>query len=316
MDLANKVTAVGPDGSVLWQQAPDPTLLTPLYAADDGSVTVTSTQVSTGQNLIRGVFDANADAWGYTQAYILNNVCQATSCNWGMMRNRTTKAVAALLAVALFVSLIFHVHFVRQGAGQTLLWNKDEAYLFVDVTSFGYRLTYAQYLLEIVKEYFRVVRPSDLRRSSVTIFHITPGNIQRYIADDLSLHPYVPIAGSIYANRQGTVMRWTGSDFEPVASDQQARFFDLIFKAPRELNDLDGWSEREGLSGFDAENKYSLEIGGQPMTLNVKTVRLADELSIELHQPDHPPRQIYYLDQRSHRVSSAEYFRLFGTKLR
>jgi hypothetical protein len=46
-----------------------------------------------------------------------------------------TQAMATLLVVAVILSLILHVYIVRQGAGQTLLWNKDEAYLFVDVTA-------------------------------------------------------------------------------------------------------------------------------------------------------------------------------------
>jgi hypothetical protein len=215
------------------------------------------------------------------------------------------------MAVAIITSLIFPVYVIRQSAGQTLLWNKDEAYLFVDTTTFGYQLMGAQYLIEVVKEILGLVRSPDHQRSSLIIFYIIPGNIRRYVAADLYLHPYVPIAGSIYANRQGTVMKWSGQEFAPVAADQQVRLFDLIFnKSPREFNDIDGWSKREGLSGFDAENKYDLEIGSRTITLVVKTTHVDDKLSIDLIEPGRAPQQVYYLDQRPHLVSSAEYSHL------
>jgi hypothetical protein len=169
----------------------------------------------------------------------------------------------------------------------------------------------AQYLIEVVKENLGMVRLSDHQRSSLIIFHIIPGNIRRYVADDLYLHPYLPIAGSIYANRQGTVVKWSGGEFAPVAADQQVRFFDLIInKSPREFSDVDGWSKREGLSGFDAENKYDLEVGGRTITLVVKTTHVNDKLSIDLIEPGRAPQQVYYLDQRPHGVSSAEYSHL------
>jgi hypothetical protein len=56
-----------------------------------------------------------------------------------------------LLEVGIVTSLIFPVYFIREGAGQTLLWNKGEAYLFVDTTTFGYQLMGAPYLIAVVK---------------------------------------------------------------------------------------------------------------------------------------------------------------------
>jgi hypothetical protein len=226
-------------------------------------------------------------------------------------RNKIRRPLLWLLAVGIVASLIFPVYIIRQGAGQTLLWNKDEAYLFIDTTTFGYQLMGAQYLIEVVKETLGLVRPSDHRRSSLIIFHIIPGNIRRYVANDLYLHPYLPIAGNIYANRQGTVMKWSGQEFTPVGPNEQVRLFELVFnKTPREFNDLDGWSKREGLSGFDAEDKYDLEVGGRTITLVVTTTHVADKLSIDLIEPGRASHQVYYLDQRPHWVSSAEYSHL------
>jgi hypothetical protein len=72
-------------------------------------------------------------------------------------------------------------------------------------------------------------------------------------------------------------MKWSGRDFAPVAADQQVRLFDLLInKTPPEFNDLDGWSEREGLSGFDAKNKYRIELGGRRITLVVTTKHVND----------------------------------------
>jgi hypothetical protein len=50
-------------------------------------------------------------------------------------RNKIRRPLLWLLTVGIVASLIFPVYVIRQGAGQTLLWNKDEAFLFVDTTT-------------------------------------------------------------------------------------------------------------------------------------------------------------------------------------
>ena len=57
-----------------------------------------------------------------------------------------------ILVVLVVASAFLHVSYVYDGGNGTLLWNGDTAYLFLDLGSLGYRMTYLQYLACLIHE--------------------------------------------------------------------------------------------------------------------------------------------------------------------
>lgn len=226
------------------------------------------------------------------------------------MRDRT---LALLLVVVLLTiaAVGLHTHFILEGCDQTLLWTADDAYLFVDTTTFGYDFTYLGYALERVEEYFGAPGPSTHRNTKVTVIHITPTTIKRTTIENLSLDLYTATALGIFANRQGTIVRWSGTTFEPAPADQQVAFRKLLFEAPREFEHREGWSKKVGLSGYDGENAYNLPLSGAPASLSVRAFHGQDRIEFNLARSNQPVQQIHVCKQGPRHVSTSEYDRNF-----
>ena len=216
-----------------------------------------------------------------------------------------------ILVVVLLGLSVFPVYRIRQRTTETLLWDDREAYLFVNLATVGYHPSYLGFLLDATKEFFGASTAPDNRASSVLIFHVTGRGVETHTEKNLSLDFYTPLEGNIYANRQGTPVKWSGEHFEPVNGSDRNQIFQAIFNAPKELNDVDGWSRRDGLSAADGDNRYSFTLAGKPMTLVVQVKGKAGTVSIEIESPGEAPQQIYFLDGRLRSVSGADYDRLF-----
>jgi hypothetical protein len=90
-----------------------------------------------------------------------------------------------------------HVYYIYEGGNGNLFWKGDSAYLFVDLGSFGYRMTYLQFIAQNLKDLFRVGRePSDERYSTV-VLKINSGNVHRYVFSDSHLAEYFVVNGSV-----------------------------------------------------------------------------------------------------------------------
>jgi hypothetical protein len=84
------------------------------------------------------------------------------------------------LAAALVALSFFQMHFVESSGDGDLLWNGNEAYLFVHGVRRSYRLSYLGYLGEMIKEPLGVVASPDSRSPFTLVVQITPSAVRSY----------------------------------------------------------------------------------------------------------------------------------------
>jgi hypothetical protein len=91
------------------------------------------------------------------------------------------KAVWILLLAGFLILLAINdIHFIRNDGGAYLLWNGNEADLFVHNYQRGFRISYLTYPLVVLKEYFGAPPLPDDEKLSAAVIHVTPFGIKRY----------------------------------------------------------------------------------------------------------------------------------------
>jgi hypothetical protein len=97
------------------------------------------------------------------------------------------RIIAALVVLALVVSVlaVLKVHYVRDELNGSLLWNAQEAYLFLGVVEYGYTFSYLGLIGEWFKELFPFgASPPNGKHYYLAVLRITPDNIARYDIDN------------------------------------------------------------------------------------------------------------------------------------
>src|SRR5262245_24991078 len=127
---------------------------------------------------------------------------------------RVVIIVVCAIAVLLysFHTDLFHVYILRDDNGGTMLWNSDEAYLFMKVVRRGYRMNYAEYAWDSLLEWFGAVsRPHD-QRVFLYVIHVTPSGYSRHLAlitNDTAGIPssFTPLGRTIFTFCSGTLCK-------------------------------------------------------------------------------------------------------------
>ena len=130
------------------------------------------------------------------------------------MKKRQTLALVAAVVVIAMVALVFgKIYSVQDDGGGTLLWNGNEAYLFMGVSRRGFQIGYLEYPWVLLKALLYGVREPDDQRTSVTVIHVTTAGVEHHVVEMLDeeqantpdLHK--PFQGGIYANCHGSLCR-------------------------------------------------------------------------------------------------------------
>lgn len=229
------------------------------------------------------------------------------------------KIVVCLLVLAVIVcgSAFLHVFYISDGGTGTLLWNGDTAYLFLDIGSFGYRLTYLQYMRQTVKELLGVGRePSDKRYSNI-VFTINHGNVLRYVLNDTRFSGYYVITGNILSGdlNTGILWKWNENHFERATAEDQRNLTQAGVSGMPGPNydDVDGWHERINIFSHKGDYQYAVNLNERTLSLRTRRERV-DDLSVDLVRPDGTNETIWHLDGHPRKVSKAEYERVFGRR--
>ena len=234
------------------------------------------------------------------------------------MGKRIVFAVVVCVIGAVAILASCQVYYAREDDSGTLLWNADEAYLFMSVARRGYHCSYLRYPLVISEEYFYAPpSPSD-QHVSLTVIRITPSSIDRKVVNfgqDAANVPifYTPFGESIYAHCPGALCRWTGTQFEPATLEEERKLGGDNFLAPVDFSDLKGWSRR-GIGSVTGDHQFSVELGKQ-LTLLVREGNVYrpayDSASVEILRPGSAPEDVWHVDARPRRVSKGDYKQLF-----
>jgi hypothetical protein len=228
------------------------------------------------------------------------------------------KAILCFLGLAVLVCAFtfLHVFYISDGGNGTLLWNGDTAYVFLDLGSLGYRLSYLQYIGQIAKEILGVGRePSDERYSNV-VFTINSGNVHRYVLNDMRLSGYYVINGRILSGdtNTGILWKWNVNYFERATAQYQrdlTKAGESRLTGP-EYDDIDGWHQRISIFSHNMEPyTYVMNLSGATLSLRTRQERL-DDLSVDLVRSDGSTETIWHVDGHPKKVSRTDYEEAFN----
>ena len=233
------------------------------------------------------------------------------------MRKRATTSVLIVIGVivlGLMAVLSLKVYYLRDDSGGQLLWNPNEAYLFVHVARRGLRLGLLEYPYVAFKEWVHEPAVPTDQRVFFTVIRVTESGIEHHVAkvaDDTAdiPHFFTPVGQTIYAYNQGTVCKWVGDHFESATQEEQQKFDGINHLAADVDANINGWSKR-GVGAVAGDSQYSIEIGKQ-LKIVVKLGNVyrsvTDSAAVDLERAGQPAQRLWHVDGRPRRVSRREY---------
>lgn len=235
-----------------------------------------------------------------------------------------SKKAKALIAIACLTAIVviavkfdfFHAYTLRDDNGGTIVWNSDEAYLFMRIVRRGYRISYAEYPMAVLMEWFGVVRhPSD-QRVFLYVIQVTPSGVSRHLAlttGDTAGIPssFTPMGQSVFTFCKGILCKWAGDHFEPATSAEQREVGGIEHLSSDSDTTVNGWSKM-GIGNVAGDFKFSIQIGDQ-LKLQIRQGNVykssADSAVVTLERSGQPPEELWHINGQPRRVTRGQYLK-------
>ena len=239
-----------------------------------------------------------------------------------MMAWKRIIVLLVVLAVTATILARLRMYYVKSGAIANLLWNSNEAYVFINDFRSGYSFSYLGYLSEVVREVFPFgASPPERQHFCMIVLHITPETTERHVVDNFHAgSPPFVVGQNIYAGNLSAETgptKWSGTYFEPMTSEeykavQDAQHGGGIPISPS-YDNFGGWSRRMvDVVSPESDAKITMEIAGKQLSLLAHSGAKDHEAYIDVTRPGQPPDRMWHLNERSQRVSKATYNQIFG----
>jgi hypothetical protein len=234
-----------------------------------------------------------------------------------MSKKRVIQAAALCLIALLILFFFWELHLVGDSAvNGVLLWNSEQAYLFVGWGRSGYHLTGFEYLLAYIPAFFRVPRTVDDNRFSTIVARITPTGVEKYVTErnqeDRGFLAYFPFGNTIYAYDGGAALwKWAGTHFEKLSPEEQQEVDvdEKVLSSKEDYTNVNGWSLRHSSTGWPPE--FEVQLQGKPVTFFPKSRHSGEESSIDIRLSDGSTQKMLHVKRSFHLVSKSEYDRIF-----
>jgi hypothetical protein len=221
-----------------------------------------------------------------------------------------------ILSVGIIAGLLTLAHFEEiylawDFADAQLVWNTNEADVFVQEVTKGYRHSYLSFPFETIRQMLHGVTPPDKKRFYSVLLVLTPTTVRRFEVADATLTWVNPVDGGLFAGSESGIQRWTGNHFVPASPRETEDFENAMHSSSHgpDYDDLNGWSARSSILGGGG-HKYTLQLAGKTLALEV-TGHSEHDLSIDVLCPGQAPKTVWHLNERPRWVSEAEYDELF-----
>ncbi len=235
--------------------------------------------------------------------------------------NRKTVIQLAAFLLFIYATCFLRLHLVRDGVeNSVLLWNSDEAYLFVNWSRAGYHFTCLEYLVGYIPAFFGANHTYDDTRTSIIVIRITPDGTNRYVVErpyvyddgdhgDRGFHAYFPVGQTIYAFDGSDPWKWAGTHFERVKPEEPVRVTASNQASQQDFQNLNGWSARREISSWQLQS--SIELDNKPIAFSMKRDHSGDDLSLKLQLPNAAPQPLLHVNKNLHLVRTTTYKSMF-----
>jgi len=219
--------------------------------------------------------------------------------------------VGVIVIVGLVLAATSTLYYLRDDNSGQMLWNANEAYLFMNVARRGVRVRVLDYPWMALKEWLRAPAfPSD-QRVFLTVIHVTPSGSERHLGQVVeqtadSPHFFTPVDQTIYAKCQLTVCKWTGDHFENATQEEQKTLD--IYHLSRDIDGtINGWSMR-GVGDVAGDFQFAAEIGkGVTVRVRQGNIYKSTTATVDLERVGEPTQQLWHVNGQPRRVSKREY---------
>lgn len=223
------------------------------------------------------------------------------------------RVVIIIVLVTIAVMLLVRLHVIKyERSDGELLWNDDEAYLFMREATSGYRPTVLELVIEPLREYFYAPALPSENTSSFTVTRITPSGVEdSETIPPLHLARVTPLRGGIYAECLQSVCKWSGKEFQVISKEDADKIGGESRLTREDFSNVNGWSRHEIRSSLPGQNMppYTFSAGLNHGTKLV--VSGYNPVSIDLVRSGRPSDRIWYHKQETRIVSMSEYQRRF-----
>ena len=232
------------------------------------------------------------------------------------MRDRRSLGGAGVLSLALLLVILsfFRIYYIGGDGTCDLLWNQNEAYLFVHGTRLGYTPSYLGYVGEMAREYFGVVPSPDERHPFTTVVRVSPLGLQRYEASEI-FYRVTPLEESLYVAHynDSELWKWVKTHFEKVSAEEQRKVGGTDRLSKVDFTAENGWSALYSVES-KVNEQFPIHVGRLPVAVQVKDGQVSISVSRIGQTPEEQKltEKIFYGRGQVERVSKAEYERVFG----
>jgi hypothetical protein len=226
-------------------------------------------------------------------------------------RKWITVVVMCIVAVAAVYAYPYRLYYLRDDNSGVMVWNADQAYLFMKVARRGYHMSYAEYPWGILSEWLGGVPLPNDQRVFLIVIHVTPSGVERHLALTQSEtagvpDSFTPMGQSVYTFCNGVLCKWAGDRFENATQQEQQEIGGIEHLIPDSTPTVNGWTKR-GVYG-----DFSVELGKQTTIKLKKTKSSLDTPIVELDQPGQSSQELWNVDGQPRRISWWKYKQSFG----
>jgi hypothetical protein len=237
------------------------------------------------------------------------------------MQKKIKTAVLISFFVLVVSAAFLNMYVVRDYGGATLISKDDEAILYVGTAHIGYRFSYLEYPLILIRQYFHAPPLPRAKSAFSTLIRITPSAIEQHTAntgDDpgRNIAYLTPFEEGFYAMCNGdSLCKWTANGFKPVTEEEKNKFGGIGHLVRGDINNktINGWSVRQ--LHQSSGNHFEVSVGGK-FSISAKNDAATDrdfpKLSIILVRPGQAPESLYSVDGRPRQISAREYRSIFS----
>jgi hypothetical protein len=220
--------------------------------------------------------------------------------------------LALLIIITVAVSL--RVYGKREAANGVVFWDRNEAFVFLNVVRHGYHFSYLYLLVEFPMELLGYVPTPNDTRWEVVVLRVSQDSVQTVEMQRLRLGPYVLFGESIYAvdADDATLWKWNGTQFEKTNTQEQLEIRENWNDAKvvghpirPDFDAVNGWSARDDVA------TRTLKIDFQGATITLVGKDFFSNESIQLMKDGRPTATIWEMDKRPKKISRREYGVLF-----
>jgi hypothetical protein len=235
-------------------------------------------------------------------------------------KNKTFIWILIVLLLAAAIIVWPRVYLTLDGAHGTILWNANEAYLFIDIRRIGHEMSVVRFPLFWIASRLGVVSEANDESGRLVVIRVSGSEVNQH-EQGISYRPpgaepgqYTPRQGRIYANYPalGGLCFWSGDHFEPAPAEQR-RGFNGINGLTQKDFDL-GWASREFTVGpGDADDRSTIDVGNNfRLVVSDLSAKDADRtLSVDLLRSGQRAARIWSVDLHWGRIRGMEYTRIF-----